>query len=656
MRFLRPILLLFFVSLQNLVFSQIANSDEVTTDEDTEVAIDATANDFALLGINKATVDLNPGEDDIQRTFTTTEGTFTVNDAGIVSFVPVADRSGQDAVASYTFKDFLGITSGVGTITVTVTPVNDVPVITGQNLVSMQEDATRALEVSDLLIDDPDDAYPGGFSLTVQNGQNYTVVSGTTVRPNQNFAGTLTVNVTVNDGDAESNTFPLQVTVNGVNDAPVITGQAVLETNEDMPLVLTLENLQVTDPDNTYPTGFTLTVSPSGNNYTVSGTTVIPAANFTGTLSVPVTVNDGAIESTSKVITITVRPANDAPIITGQRAITINEDASRTIILADLTVTDLDNNFPAGFSLTVLDGTNYTVNGAAITPAVNFNGPLTVNVKVNDGTDDSNIFGLQITVRPVNDVPVITGQVTISVGESQPIPLDLTQLTVADPDNSYPTDFSLSILSGANYSVTGNIVTPVANFSGTLPVKVFVNDGALSSAVYNLQIQVNSTNDAPVITGQKTLQTDEEQAITLQLSDLTVSDPDSPFPTGFSLIVLQGTNYGVSGQTVTPATNFTGTLTVSVKVNDGSVDSAPFPLQITVRAVNDAPAITGQQTVSTTEDKALTLEFINLTVSDPDNTYPTGFSMTIGSGNNYTASGRTITPDPNFNGLLTVPV
>ena len=49
--------------------------------------------------------------------------------------------------------------------------------------------------------------------------------------------------------------------------------------------------------------------------------------------------------------------------------------------------------------------------GNTLTPAPNYTGDLTVPVIVNDGTDNSNIFNLTVTVTPVNDAPVITGQV-----------------------------------------------------------------------------------------------------------------------------------------------------------------------------------------------------------------------------------------------------
>ncbi|HYG17737.1 MAG TPA: hypothetical protein VD816_02365, partial [Ohtaekwangia sp.] len=71
---------------------------------------------------------------------------------------------------------------------------------------------------------------------------------------------------------------------------PVITGHRPLVTTEEQSLTIQLNDLYVTDPDSWfYPWGFSLTVHP-GENYTLSGNTVIPDANFNGTLSVSVTV------------------------------------------------------------------------------------------------------------------------------------------------------------------------------------------------------------------------------------------------------------------------------------------------------------------------------------------------------------------------------
>ena len=340
-------------------------------------------------------------------------------------------------------------------------------------------------------------------------------------------------------------------------------------------------------------------------------------------------------------VTITVNAVNDAPVITGQNPLSTNEETPLTITLANLLVTDVDNTYPTGFSLTVQPGTNYTVVGATITPATNFVGALTVPVKVNDGLADSNVYNLTVTVTAVNDAPVITGQQTLTTNQNTPLTITLANLLVTDVDNTYPTGFSLTVQPGTNYTVLGNTITPATDFNGVLTVPVKVNDGSADSNVFNLAVKVNA---APVITGQNPLTTNEDTARTITLADLLVTDPDNTYPTGFSLTVQTGANYTVSGATVTPAANFSGALTVPVKVNDGSADSNVYNLTVTVAPVNDAPVITGQNPLSTSEETPLTITLADLLVTDPDNTYPTGFSLTVQPGTNYTVVGATITP------------
>ena len=88
--------------------------------------------------------------------------------------------------------------------------------------------------------------------------------------------------MTVSDGALISAQYNAQITVNPVNDPPQILNQTgSLATVEDTPITLALSHLDVSDVDNTYPTGFTLIVE-AGPNYTFSGTTVTPATDFVG--------------------------------------------------------------------------------------------------------------------------------------------------------------------------------------------------------------------------------------------------------------------------------------------------------------------------------------------------------------------------------------
>ncbi|MEO5601645.1 MAG: tandem-95 repeat protein [Cyclobacteriaceae bacterium] len=557
--------------------------------------------------------------------------------------VPVSVNDGESESEIFSFKIF-------------VSAVNDPPVINEYTPLSTNEDASLTIRLDNISrVTDPDNAYPSGFSLRVQPGTNYTV-SDNVITPGLNFSGQLTVPVIVSDGTDDSAPFDLLVTVNEVNDPPAITGQVPLSTREGQGIALQLPNFSVSDTDDTYPTGFTLFIQ-SGVNYSVSENIITPNPGFNGNLTVPVYVSDGSANSGAFNTVITVTATNDAPVITGQRDVSVLEDNGIALLLQDLTVTDPDNNYPDGFSLIVEAGPDYTFTGTTVTPALNFTGALTVNVLVNDGVSNSNSFPLQVTVTPVNDAPDITGQQAVITSEDVGRTIALADLLVSDPDNAYPTGFTLLPPNpGANYTVSGNTIVPVLNYSGSLTIPVQVNDGELNSDIFNLLIQLTPVNDPPMIQGQTPISIDEDTPVTIQLSNLTVMDPDNSYPDGFSLAVGPGSNYTVSGSTVTPVLNFTGTLNVTITVSDGTNSSAPFNFQIQVGNSNDPPVITGQVALSTDEEKPITIELSHLTVTDPDNPYPAGFSLEVSPGVNYSVSGRTITPAVNFAGVLTIPM
>jgi gliding motility-associated-like protein len=544
--------------------------------------------------------------------------------------------------------------SNTFSLQLTVVAVNDAPVVTGQNPVSTNEDESITLDFADLIVSDPDNSYPAGFTMTVMENSGY-MVSGMTVTPAENFSGTLSIPVSVNDGSLSSNTFNLQLSVVAVNDAPVITGQLPVSTNEDQSFEINFSQLVVSDPDNVYPNGFSLSVS-TGDNYSVAGNVVTPVADYIGTLSIPVIVSDGSAASLPFNLQVQVQAVNDSPVITGQTPVSINEDGSFTIEAGNLTVSDADGNYPEGFTLTVFDGPNYVRTGNTIVPSANFVGTLTVPVTVNDGTNNSNTFGFLITVTPVNDAPVITAQVPINIQEDHSYNVTTADLSVSDPDNTYPDGFTVNVDQGVNYTVSGTTITPATDFTGTLSVNVSVNDGQTNSQPFALQISVGNVNDAPIITGQQPAQSNEDQPFVLEFSLLTVTDTDNTYPQGFSMAISAGTNYSAADRTIQPAPNFSGLLTIPVTVNDGINNSNVFNFQLNVLPVNDVPVITGQSPLTIYRNTSLNIEFTSLSVTDVDNAYPNGFSLIVGQGSNYSVAGTTITPTADFTGVLSVPV
>ena len=272
--------------------------------------------------------------------------------------------------------------------------------------------------------------------------------------------------------------------VSANNVAPVITGQNPLTTAEDTPLTIQLTDIAVTDPDNTYPDDFTLTVF-GGTNYTVNATTITPAANFSGELTVPLQVNDGIANSNMFNATVTVTADNDGPVIVGQNALVTTEDTPITLLVTDFIVEDPDNTFPNDFTLSVQDGTNYTRNGNTITPAQDFEGQLNVPVTVNDGTFDSPVFVANVTVGGENDPPVLVTPIPDQLAvENSPFSLDLRP-NFSDVDN--PTlDFNASGLPpSGNLALNNGVISGTPELADTrdLPytITVTASDGEFTA-------------------------------------------------------------------------------------------------------------------------------------------------------------------------------
>ena len=229
----------------------------------------------------------------------------------------------------------------------------------------------------------------------------------------------------------------------------------------------------------------------------------------------------GALQGTP-VASATLRVSNSAPSITGQPApIEIDEDTSREIVLADVTVVDADTD-PENLTLNVADGVGYTrsgPNGNTITPDPDLNGDLSVVVTVNDGFVDSDPpFNLIVTVLPVNDPPVFNDVVSLDrtcgevplqlrppcVSEDATFTVTFADLDITDVDNAVPEDLTLTldpnVVPADNYTVVGPAqVQPAENFNGQILVRALVSDLEEDSAPFEIPVDVESVNDLPAV-------------------------------------------------------------------------------------------------------------------------------------------------------------
>jgi len=100
--------------------SPISNHDQVYTNYFTPITFNILSNDTDLDNdIDTTTVDLDPNTAGIQKTLSITEGIFSADNSGIVTFTPDIDFSVVSAIfLQYTVSDTTGFTSNISNITV----------------------------------------------------------------------------------------------------------------------------------------------------------------------------------------------------------------------------------------------------------------------------------------------------------------------------------------------------------------------------------------------------------------------------------------------------------------------------------------------------------------------------------------------------------
>jgi len=300
--------------------------------------------------------------------------------------------------------------------------------------------------------------------------------------------------------------------------------------------------------------------------------------------------------------------SNNIPSISGHSSLTTNEDESITLTLSDLTVIDTDNNFPTDFTLTLNNGTNYSVSNQTITPSSNFSGILTVPVTVNDGLDNSPLHNVSISVSAVNDSPVISGSPSTLIQEN--LSYSFTP-TATDVDLTDTKTFSIvNKPSWANFSTaTGALTgTPTNSDVGTTSnIVITVTDSAeASDSLLAFSITVVNVNNTPTISGSPTTSIAQDTAYSFVP---TVVDIDTADTKTFSIVNKPSwANFSTAtgALTGTPTNSDVGTtsnIVITVTDSAGASDSL-LAFSITVLNVNNAPEISGSPTTSIAQDTA----------------------------------------------------
>jgi hypothetical protein len=474
-------------------------------------------------------------------------------DHNVTITIPDIDWYGSEDIY---FKATNPLTASDSTlVTFTVQNVNDAPVLTEILDQSTNED----IDLTGLTVSFTDPDAVDTHSITVESGNaNVTVspvsgdVSGSTydLIPADNWSGTAQITVTVTDNGSGplADTEIYTLTVDPVNDAPVLSDIGNQSTDEDNTL-----NRSVTFTDPEGSDTHTITVVSGDANVSVenisgdvSGSTydLVPADDWNGSATITVTVTDHGTEPLfdSEVYVLTVDPVNDAPVISDIGDQVTIEEVALTGLTVDfddpdagdthtISVVSLESNVAVVGPSGNTSGSTYD-----LVPADNWTGTAQITVTVTEtapgGLSDSEIYALN--VGAVNDPPVLTEIGDQSIDEDNSVlglvvdfsdldPTDEHTITVVSSD----TGVSIANLIGNTSGSTYDLV-PDADWNGSTEITVTVTDngtGELSDfEVYTCT--VNPINDAPALIDLSNNAVDEGVVAGTVVGLLISTDPD----------------------------------------------------------------------------------------------------------------------------------
>ncbi len=646
-------------------------------------------------------------------------------------------NGGETTSDSFSFTLGDGAATVTGSFAITVTSVNDAPVVSTNTGLTLGEGATATIGNTKLSASDPD-------NTTAQ--RVYTVTAGPTrgrleksSNPGVSITSFTQANIDdgiiryVHDGGettSDSFSFSLSdatatvtgsfaLTITAVNDTPVIavnTGLMVVEAGSG---ALANTILLASDPDNTAAQlVYTVTIAPlHGRLERIAA----PGAAITTFIQAEINssairyVHDGSqttadtfgfslsdgTATVSGSLPVTITPVNNAPSLETNQ-LTITEGQAMTLSSSSILSSDPDT-LPASLTYTVTAVTHGRFEfvsslGAAITSftqddinssRVRFvhsggEAALTASISVSDGMTSVGPTVMLVAFTNVNDLPTVTTNTGMTLSEGATSTIANTHLAASDPDNTAAqrvftvtvsplhgrletsTSPGIAITSFTQAQIDSGIIRYVHNGGETTAdsLNFSLSDGT-ASVTGVFAIAITPTNDAPVIAANVALIASEGGAVSISSANLSSTDAETG-PASLSYTVTGGLGFGhlalasAPGAAITSFTQAQINSNQIVYVHEGAESTADYfmfsvsdgalvatgTMAITMTSVDDAPTFDANQ-MTLTEGQTLVLGNINLLSNDSDTPATalvyTVNSVTNGRFENASAPGLAIT-------------
>jgi VCBS repeat-containing protein len=582
------------ITVNDINIAPAAAADDYSVDEDDVLTVNAA--DGLLAN------DDDPDGDSLTIVVTSdvAHGTLDMQNDGSFTYTPDANFNGTDTF-TYRLNDGTA-DSNTALGTIIVNSINDLP-STMTDDYSVPVDGSLTIDAASGVLANDSDTDGDTLNSTLMTTSNGTLSlqsdGSFTYTPVAAFHGTDSFTYTASDGSGESTETTVTIAVNTVanttadsysvgEDAMLMIDAAagVLDNDSDIdndPLTAAI----VTDPAN----GAVMMNEDGSFDYQ-------PDNNFSGTDTFTYVANDGFGDSTETLVTITVDPANDAPVADDDEYTTPVGQA--LMVNASLGVLANDGDVD-GDSLTVALQSSPANGSVALsgdgsftyTPNGSFRGTDTFTYVANDGTVNSNEATVTITVNSA----AVAADDSYSVDEDTTLNIDAAN-GVLDNDNNVDGDaLTVTVVSPPmNGQLMANAdgsfsYTPNSDFVGTDSFAYVANDGTVDSAAAIVTITVNSANDAPQAAADQ-YSVDAESSIVVNANDGVLANDSDAEGDSITASLVNGTirgslEFNADGSfTYTPNSSFSGSDTFVYEVSDGSLTSTTATVTITVTPVD----------------------------------------------------------------------
>jgi VCBS repeat-containing protein len=606
----------------------LANMDSYSLDEGATLNINAANGVLA----NDSDAENDPLAVSTTLVSNPSNGSVNLNADGSFTYTHNGDETRSDSF-QYQLSD--GADTEVGTVNITINPVNDPPVANADSY-SVDEGTNVAISAAlGLLANDTDSDLGPQDILTVNASPVSAPLHGIlSLNTDGSFTYTHDGTETTNDSfqyqmsdGSVTRTATVTLTINPVNDPPVAVNDSGYSVAEGATLNIPAPGLLSNDSD------------VENNALTVSTTPVSAPANGTLSLnsdgsfsythdgsetsndSFDYQISDGAANANAGV-SIAITPVNDAPVANND-SFTTDEDTDYT---GQLSGSDAENSglnyaissFPSKGSITLEPSTGlYTYS-----PNANANGADAFTFTANDGQLSSLEATVTISITPINDLPVASDDTILAIEDTPANGV----VTVSDVDSgdtpSYRIDTAPSLGTVNLNSGTGAYTyTPNANQTGSDFFTFIVNDGTGDSSTARIDITIQALQDQPLASGGSLI-TDEDTAQSGQLIAVD-ADPLDVLSYEIDTAATQGSinlDSATGAFTYIPNANYYGTDSFSFTASDGTNTSEAATINIVISPVNDAPVASNGQ-LNTSEDTAAQNQMIATDVDQDSVTY-----------------------------------